>query len=84
MTTIIGIIAAVVVVLIGFAVVAFYRSLAEERARSAEREAARLREVLDEVKDIAWTNREIAPDLATIIIDTIRTQEQSDKRRQLP
>lgn len=80
----IGIIASVALILIGVAVVAFFRSLAEERARTAEREAARLRTMLEEVKEIAWTNREIAPDLATIIIDTIRTREESDRRRQLP
>ena len=80
----IGIVAAIALVLIGVAVIAFFRSLAEERARTAEREAARLRTMLEEVKEIAWTNREIAPDLATIIIDTIRTREESDRRRQLP
>jgi ABC-type bacteriocin/lantibiotic exporter with double-glycine peptidase domain len=84
MATLIGIAAAVVLVLIGVAVVAFFRSLAEERARTAERETARLRAMLEEVKEIAWTNREIAPDLATIIIDTIRTREETDRRRQLP
>jgi hypothetical protein len=84
MGTLLGIAAAVVLVLIGVAVVAFFRSLAEERARTAERETARLRAMLEEVKEIAWTNREIAPDLATIIIDTIRTREESDRRRQLP
>ena len=79
-----GLGAAVVVVLIGVAVIAFFRSLAEERARTAERESARLRAMLEEVKEIAWINREIAPDLATIIIDTIRTREESDRRRELP
>ena len=84
MPALIGIVAAIALVLIGVAVIAFFRSLAEERARTAEREAARLRTMLEEVKEIAWTNREIAPDLATIIIDTIRTREESDRRRQLP
>jgi uncharacterized protein YhaN len=74
----------IAVVLVGVAVVAFFRSLAEERAREAERETARLRSMLEEVKEIAWLNREISPDLATIIIDTIRTREESDRRRQLP
>ena len=79
-----AIVGAVIVVLLGLAVFAFFRSIAEERARAAEREAARLRDMLEEVKEIAWTNREIAPDLATIIIDTIRTREDRDRRRELP
>jgi hypothetical protein len=72
------------VVLIGLASLAFFRSLADERARAAERRAQQLESLLDEVKDIAWTNRELAPDLATIIIDTIRTNEEIARRRQLP
>lgn len=79
-----GIIGVVVVALIGLAVVAFFRSIAEERARAAEAEARRLRSMLEEVKEIAWTNRDIAPELSTIIIDTIRTREESDRRRELP
>jgi hypothetical protein len=65
-------------------VVAFFRSIAEERARAAEAESRRLRNLLEEVKEIAWTNRDIAPELSTIIIDTIRTSEQADRRRELP
>lgn len=79
-----GIVGVVLVALIGMGVVAFFRSIADERDRAAEREAARLRDMLEEVKEIAWTNREIAPDLATIIIDTIRTREDKDRRRELP
>jgi hypothetical protein len=79
-----GIIGVVVIALIGVAVVAFFRSIAEERARAAEAESRRLRNLLEEVKEIAWTNRDIAPELSTIIIDTIRTREQSDRRRELP
>ena len=74
----------VLVVLIGLAVVAFFRSIAEERARAAEAETKRLRNMLEEVKEIAWTNRDIAPELSTIIIDTIRTREETDQRRELP
>ncbi len=71
-------------ILLGIAVFAFARSLGREEARGAERRAAALESLLDEVKDIAWTNRELAPDLATIIIDTIRTNEEVARRRQLP
>ena len=58
--------------------------MAEERSRAAEAEVIRLQNLLDEVKELAWTNREIAPDLATIIIDTIRLNERGDRRRELP
>ena len=34
--------------------------------------------LLEEVKEIAWTNRDIAPELSTIIIDTIRTGEETE------
>jgi len=74
----------VLVFLLGLAAFAFFRSIAEERARAAEAEARRLRNLLEEVKEIAWTNRDIAPELSTIIIDTIRTREESDRRRELP
>lgn len=78
---ILGIVLAVV---IGVGLVAFFRSLAEERARAAEARAARLELLLDEVKELAWSNRDIAPELSTIIIDTIRTTERNDRRRELP
>jgi uncharacterized membrane protein len=84
MGVIISVVGIVLVVLIGLAVVAFFRSIAEERARAAEAEARRLRSLLEEVKEVAWTNRDIAPELSTIIIDTIRTREESDRRRELP
>jgi uncharacterized membrane protein len=84
MGMILVIVGVVLVVLIGLAVVAFFRSIAEERARAAEAEARRLRSLLEEVKEVAWTNRDIAPELSTIIIDTIRTREESDRRRELP
>ena len=81
MTFVWGAIALVVV--IGLCVVLFYRSLAEERARAAEAEVRRLKNLLDDVKEVAWTNRDIAPELATIVIDTIRTAER-DYRPELP
>jgi uncharacterized membrane protein len=80
----VGVAAIVIVVLVVLAGFAFFRSLIEERARSAEARANQLEALLDEVKDVAWTNRELAPDFATIIIDTIRTSEDAAKRRQLP
>ena len=71
------------VVVIALCLVLFYRSLAEERARRAEAEVRRLEAVLDDVKEVAWSNRDIAPELATIVIDTIRTAERSH-RPELP
>jgi hypothetical protein len=74
----------VLVVLIGLAALAFFRSIADERARAAEARAHQLEALLDEVKEVAWTNRDIAPELSTIIIDTIRSGEQENRRRELP
>jgi hypothetical protein len=82
--TIVGIAAVGLVVLIGLATLAFFRSMADERARAAEARASKLEALLDEVKDVAWTHRDIAPELSTIIIDTIRTREQEARRRELP
>ena len=74
----------VLVVAIGVGLVMFFRSLAEERARAAEARARRLERLLDDVKEVAWSHRDIAPELSTIIIDTIRTAERGDERRELP
>ncbi len=77
-------IAIVLAVVIGVCLVLFFRTMAEERARAAEAESRRLANLLDEVKEVAWSHRDIAPELATIIIDTIRTAERGDRRRELP
>ncbi len=74
----------VLAVAIGVGLVLFFRSLAEERARAAEEQTRRLELLLDEVKELAWQHRDIAPELSTIIIDTIRTRERDDRRRELP
>jgi cytochrome c-type biogenesis protein CcmH/NrfF len=79
-----GLVIAGVVALVALVLIAFFRAQAREQVRAAQAETARLRAVLDDVKDIAWTNREIAPDLSTIVIDTIRTGEERLGRRQLP
>ncbi len=80
----VAVLAVLVGILIGLAVFAFVRSLRREAARGAQKEAEHLRLLLEEVKDIAWEHRDLSPDLSTIIIDTIRTREQIDRRRQLP
>lgn len=84
MTGTIFVILIVLIVLIGLASLAFFRSIADERARAAQARADKLAALLDEVKDVAWTNRDIAPELSTIIIDTIRSGEEENRRRELP
>ena len=68
---------AVVAVVVAVALVLFFRSLAREQVRAAEAEVKRLQAVLEDVKDVAWSNRELSPDMSTIIIETIRSSERS-------
>jgi hypothetical protein len=56
---------------------------AQARVRAAQAEARRLETLVEDVKELAWSHRELDPALATIIIDTIRTAQRED-RRQLP
>jgi len=73
-----------VTAIIAIAIIAFFRAQAREQVRSAQAETARIQAVLDDVKSIAWDNRDVAPDLSTIVIDTIRTGEERIGRRELP
>ena len=73
-----------VTVVLALALIAFFRSQAREQVRAAQDQTRRLQAVLDDVKEVAWSNRDIAPDLSTIVIDTIRTGEQRLGRRELP
>jgi cytochrome c-type biogenesis protein CcmH/NrfF len=73
-----------VVAVVAVILIAFFRSQAREQVRAAQAETARLRAVLDDVKEVAWSNRDVAPDLSTIVIDTIRTGEERLGRRELP
>jgi hypothetical protein len=68
----------VVIALLALAMVAFFRSAAREQIRTAQTETRRLQAVLDDVKEVAWSNRDIAPDLSTIVIDTIRSAERQN------
>ena len=77
-------VAIAVVALVAIVLIAFFRSQAREQVRAAEAETARLRAVLDDVKNVAWNNRDVAPELSTIVIDTIRTGEERLGRRELP
>jgi flagellar basal body-associated protein FliL len=77
-------IAIAVVVLVAVVLIAFFRSQAREQVRAAQAQTARLQAVLDDVKDVTWNSRELAPDLSTIVIDTIRTGEERLGRRELP
>jgi hypothetical protein len=79
-----GLVIAAVVAFVALVVVAFFRSQAREQVRSAQAETARLKAVLEDVKGVAWDNRDVAPELSTIVIDTIRTGEERLSRRELP
>jgi Sec-independent protein translocase protein TatA len=72
-----AIVVVAIAVVLAVALVLFFRSLAREQVRTAEAETKRIRAVLDDVKDVAWSNRDLSPDLSTIIIDTIRSSERS-------
>jgi hypothetical protein len=79
-----AVVAVAVTVLVALVLVSFFRAQAREQVRAARAETQRLRSVLDDVKEVAWTNRDIAPELSTIVIDTIRTGEERIGRRELP
>jgi outer membrane lipoprotein-sorting protein len=79
-----GLVVAALVVLVAAVLVAFFRAQAREQVRAAQADAARLQAVLDDVKSVAWDNRDVAPDLSTIVIDTIRIGEERLGRRELP
>ncbi len=51
-------------------------------AAEQREELARLTELVEDLKDLAWDHREIDPDLATILLDKIRASERG--RRQQP
>lgn len=79
-----GLVVAALVALVAIVLVAFFRAQAREQVQAAQAETARLKAVLDDVKDIAWNNRDIAPDMSTIVIETIRSGEERLGRRELP
>ncbi len=79
-----GLVVAALVALVAVVLVAFFRAQAREQVQAAQAETARLKAVLDDVKDIAWNNRDIAPDMSTIVIETIRSGEERLGRRELP
>ena len=79
-----GLVVAALVALVAVVLVAFFRAQAREQVQAAQAETARLKAVLDDVKDIAWNNRDVAPDISTIVIETIRSGEERLGRRELP
>ena len=81
---VIGLVVAAAVFVVAIVVVAFFRAQAREQVFAARAQTARLQAVLDDVKDVAWNNRDVAPELSTIVIDTIRTGEERLGRRELP
>ena len=68
----------------GVGLVAFFRSLAEERARAAEARNCQARAALDEVKELAWSRRDIAPELSTIITTLSARLSATTGVRELP
>ena len=52
------------------------RLVAEQRE-----ELARLTALVDDLKELAWDHREIDPDLATILLDKIRSSERGRRER---
>lgn len=79
-----ALVVACVVAFVAVVLIAFFRAQAREQVRAAQAETARLRAVLEEVKEVAWGNRDIAPELSTIVIDVVRTGEERLGRRELP
>jgi hypothetical protein len=79
-----ALVVACLVALVAVVLIAFFRAQAREQVRAAQAETARLRAVLEEVKEVAWGNRDIAPDLSTIVIDVVRSGEERLGRRELP
>jgi flagellar basal body-associated protein FliL len=79
-----AVIAIAVVALVAIVLIAFFRAQAREQVRAAQAQTARLQAVLDDVKQIAWNNRDVAPDMSTIVIETIRSGEERLGRRELP
>ena len=79
-----ALVAVAVTVFVAVILIAFFRSKAREQVLAAQAQTARLQAVLDDVKDVAWNNRDVAPELSTIVIDTIRTGEERLGRRELP
>jgi hypothetical protein len=80
----IAVIAIAVVAFVALVLIAFFRSQAREQVRAAQAQTARLQAVLDDVKQVAWNNRDVAPDMSTIVIETIRSGEERLGRRELP
>lgn len=64
---------AVVVAWVVVTVNAQGRLSVEERA-----ELARLRNLVEDLKELAWDHREIDPDLSTIVLHTIRSSERGE------
>ncbi|MEQ4209228.1 hypothetical protein ABN028_32855 [Actinopolymorpha sp. B17G11] len=67
-------------VLVVFVLVLGLGAAAIITAERLRRENAALRGLVDRLKDIAWDQRELDPNLSTIIIDEIRTYEKKELR----
>ena len=79
--------AVVIMVVAGAVLVVVVRAAAQALgagplAAEQRQELARLTQLVEDLKDLAWDHREIDPDLATILLDKIRSSERG--RRELP
>ena len=76
MTLVAAVLLLLVVLLAGLAVLGSVQGRPAQLAASERAELRRLKELVEDLKEIAWDHREIDPDLATIVIDTIRASER--------
>jgi uncharacterized protein HemX len=76
MTLIVAALLLLVVLLAGLALLGSVQGQQTRLAASERAELRRLKELVEELKEIAWDHREIDPDLATIVIDTIRASDR--------
>ena len=79
--------AVLIMVVAGVVLVALVRAAGEAlgggRLTQEQRaELERLTALVEDLRELAWDHRELDPDLATIVLDKIRTSERG--RRQLP
>ncbi len=66
-----------VLVVVGVAIVGLAAySRVNDRVRALEAENRKLRAALEDVKELAWSHRELDSDLSTIIIDSIRSAQR--------
>ena len=76
--------AAAIMLVAGLVIVWVVRAVVDALgpSRADRTELARLQQLVDDLRELAWDHREIDPDLATIVLDKIRSSER--RRDELP